>query len=66
MIKTIPFDAMAPSGALPFADSIATYYPVLGLGDPQTVAERKRRLLISYLLRLKRALDQAPRAANER
>jgi len=38
----------------------------LGLGDPQTVAERKRRLLISYLLRLKRALDQAPRAANER
>jgi len=66
VIKTIPFDAMAPSGALPFADSIATYYPVLGLGDPQTVAERKRRLLISYLLRLKRALDQAPRAANER
>ena len=66
VLNTIPFDAMAPSGALPFGRSIATYYPVLGLGDPKTVAERKRLLLISYTLRLKRALEQTPRAANDR
>ena len=63
VVKTIPFDAMAPSGALPFARSIATYYPVLGLGDPRTVAERKRRLLVSYMLRLKGTLEQTPRIA---
>ena len=60
VLQTIPFDAMAPSGALPFARSMAHYYPVLGLGDPATAAERKRRLLISYMLRLQAALAHIP------
>ncbi|MCK5803582.1 MAG: LamG domain-containing protein [Lentisphaeria bacterium] len=56
VIMTIPFDAMAPKGALPFGHALATYYPVLGLGDPRTVAEQKRRILISHTLRLQQTL----------
>ena len=62
VIMAIPLDAMATRAAIPFNRARATYCPVLGLGDPRTVAENKRRSLVPYMLRLKRALEQTPLA----
>jgi hypothetical protein len=57
VVDSIPADAMAVAGAVPFIGMIETLYPPLGFDDPRTVAEIKRRSLTGYLQRMHEAIE---------
>lgn len=60
VVDSIPADAMAVAGAVPYMQMIETLYPPLGFDDPRTVTETKRRSLIGYLQRVRLAMDTKP------
>lgn len=64
LINSIPFDAMAPFGAIPYGEA-RDVVPILGLGNPHTVSEWKQKSIRAYIRRLDAALaDLIPSHGN--
>ncbi len=59
VLTSIPYDAMAPMGGLPWSEANGRFIPVIGLGDPILAPEQKRASLRSSIRQLDLLLKAA-------
>lgn len=57
VFESIPAGAMGIRATVPFSSQSETLYPALGAGDQRTVTEVKRRILLGYFTRLRKAMN---------